>query len=57
MEDFLLNYVEEMAEVRDQEINRTQLCIIVDSIMENDELWDTIDSLVIAELNKIKEVK
>lgn len=54
MENFLLNYVEELAEEKDIELSRLQVCQIVNNLMDSDELWDTIDSFIHNELNNIK---
>jgi hypothetical protein len=54
MEEFFLNYVEELAEEKDLELSRLQVCEIVNNLMDSDELWDTIDSFIHNELNNIK---
>lgn len=54
MENFLLNYVEQLAEAGNKKLDTTQKCEIVNNLMDNDELWDTIDSFIYDEFDNIK---
>lgn len=54
MENFLLNYVEQLAEASDKKLDQDQRCEIVNNLMNNEELWDTIDSFIYDELDNIE---
>lgn len=54
MENFLLNCVEQLAEASDKKVSRDQIYEIVSNLMDNEELWDTIDSFIYDELDKIE---
>lgn len=54
MENFLLNYVEQLAEASDKKLDQDQRCEIVNNLMDNEELWDTIDSFIYDELDNIE---
>ena len=55
MEKFLRAYVKNILEVREETVSRMQLTSIVNSLMNNDELWDTFDSFVFEAIDE--EVK
>ena len=46
MEKFLKDYVKMYAETCEVKLNKTQLQNIVNNLMEEDELWDTVDSFI-----------
>ena len=46
MEEFLRDYIEMIAEARDQDINSEQLKNAVDFIKNNDEIWETFDNYI-----------
>lgn len=52
MESFLLSYVKELAEEKEMTLTNNQICRIVSDLMDSDELWDGLDSLI---HNKLKE--
>lgn len=54
MEDFLLNYVEQLAESNDKKISQDQRYEIVSNLMDNEELWDTIESFIYDEFDNIE---
>lgn len=55
MENFLLNYVENLAEAKEIELTKDQLCEVVNNLMDNDELWDTFDSFIHDELEEYEK--
>lgn len=52
MEEFLKDYVQIMAEVREIELNDSQLQVIVNNLREDESLWDIFDSYVNDEIDK-----
>lgn len=52
MEEFLKDYVQMIAEVRELELNNPQLQRIVNCLRADEELWDTFDSFVNDEIDK-----
>lgn len=46
MEEFLTDYVQMMAEAQDIELNRSQIKRIVNSLRDDESLWDMFDSYV-----------
>lgn len=46
MEKFLEDYVQMMAEVREKNLNNSQLQSIVNRIQSDETLWDIFDSYV-----------
>lgn len=46
MEEFLNNYVQMIAEARELKLNNPQLQSIVNSLQEDESLWDIFDSYV-----------
>ena len=46
MEKFLKDYVKMYAESSEVELNREQVATIVNRLMEEDEIWDTLDSYI-----------
>lgn len=52
MEEFLKDYVQMIAEAREIELNDSQLQVIVNSLREDESLWDIFDSYVNDEIDK-----
>lgn len=46
MEDFLTDYVNMYADARDIEIDDELMTTIVDGLMNEDEIWDILDSYI-----------
>ena len=46
MKEFLKDYVQMIAEVRNTKLNKSQLQTIVNNLREDDSLWDIFDSYV-----------
>jgi hypothetical protein len=46
MEEFLKDYVKAMAEARERSLNNAQLQSIVNSLQDEESLWDIFDSYV-----------
>ena len=55
MREFLSNYVEMIAENHDTNITKDELNRIVEYLMEEEEVWNLIDSIIINKLDD-KEV-
>lgn len=53
MKEFLTDYVKMIADNRETNLTKEQLNLLVDSLMENDELWDTFDSYIYDLLDRI----
>lgn len=53
MKEFLADYVKMIADNRETNLTNEQLNLLVDSLMENDELWDTFDSYIYDLLDRI----
>ena len=52
MEEFLKDYVQMIAEARDIELNELELQRIVNSIRDDESLWDMFDSYVNDEIDE-----
>lgn len=46
MERFLKDYVKMYAESSEVDLNKDQVTSIVNRLMEEDEIWDTLDSYI-----------
>ena len=46
MEKFLKDYVQMYAESSEVDINRAQVATIVNRLMNEDDIWDTLDSYI-----------
>ena len=46
MKKFLRDYVKMIADNHETPLTEDQLTLLVDSLMENEELWDTFDSYI-----------
>lgn len=46
MEEFLKDYVKTMVEARERNLNNAQLQSIVNSLQDEESLWDIFDSYV-----------
>lgn len=46
MEEFLNDYVQMIAETRELKLNQSQMQSIVNSLQEEESLWDIFDSYV-----------
>lgn len=46
MEEFLTDYVQMMAEAQEIDLNPAKVASIVNSLQQDEELWDTFDSFV-----------
>ena len=55
MEDFLKDYVEMMADARDMNLSDEQLQEVVNSLQDNEELWDIFDGYVGDELDAVED--
>lgn len=55
MKEFLADYVKMIADNHETNLTNEQLNLLVDSLMENDELWDTFDSYIYELLDRIDE--
>ena len=55
MEEFLKDYVEMMADVRDMNLSQAQMQDIVNNLSGNEELWDIFDGYVGDELDAIED--
>lgn len=55
MKKFLTNYVKMIADNHETELTKEQITLLVDSLMENDELWDTFDSYIYDLLDRLNE--
>lgn len=53
MKEFLADYVKMIADNHETNLTNEQLNLLVDSLMENDELWDTFDSYIYELLDRI----
>jgi hypothetical protein len=51
MEEFLRNYVQMMAEQQEIELDEARMLEIVNNLMGEDEIWDTLDSHINNKLN------
>ena len=51
MEEFLTNYVQMIAEARELELNNSQIKRIVNSLRDDESLWDMFDSYVNDEID------
>lgn len=56
MREFLNDYVQMIAENHDSNITKDELNSIVEYLMEEEEVWNLIDSIIIDKLDN-KEVK
>lgn len=54
MEDFLRDYVQMMAETQDVELDESKLQEIVNKLMGEDEIWETLDMYVNNELEGVR---
>lgn len=55
MKEFLTDYVKMIADNHETDLTNEQLNLLVDSLMENDELWDTFDSYIYELLDRVDE--
>lgn len=55
MEDFLKDYVEMMADARDMELTPDQIQDIVNSLQEDEDLWDMFDGFVNDQLDTVED--
>ena len=55
MKKFLRDYVKMIADNQETDLTKDQLTLLVDSLMENEELWDTFDSYIYDLLDRIDE--
>ena len=55
MKEFLRDYVKMIADNHETTLTKDQLTLLVDSLMENEELWDTFDSYIYDLLDEIDE--
>ena len=55
MEDFLTDYVEMMADAKDMELTPNQIQEIVNSLQNNEELWDIFDGYVSDQLDILED--
>lgn len=55
MKEFLADYVKMIADNHETDLTKEQLNLLVDSLMENEELWDTFDSYIYDSLDEINE--
>lgn len=56
MEEFLKDYVQMITEANDIELSESKLQEIVNSLRDEEELWDTVDSFVNEEIARaVKE--
>ena len=53
MKEFLRDYVKMIADNHETTLTEKQLTLLVDSLMENEELWDTFDSYIYDLLDRI----
>ena len=53
MKEFLTDYVKMIADNRETNLTKEQLNLLVDSLMENDELWDTFDGYIYELLDRV----
>lgn len=53
MKEFLRDYVKMIADNHETALTEKQLTLLVDSLMENEELWDTFDSYIYDLLDRI----
>lgn len=56
MREFLNDYVQMIAENHDSNITKDELNRIVEYLMEDEEVWDLMDSIIIDKLDN-KEVR
>lgn len=54
MEKFLKDYVKMFAECNDDELTKQQISQIVNSLMMEDEIWDTLDHYIDSYIADIK---
>ena len=55
MEKFLKDYVKMYAETAEVELTKDQLASIVNRIMNEDDIWDTMDSYISDYLEEMEE--
>lgn len=55
MEEFLKDYVEMMADARDMELSPDQIQEIVNSLQEDEDLWDMFDGFVNDQLDTVED--
>ena len=53
MEKFLKDYVKMMAEEKAAKLSKDEIKTIVNNLMDEDEIWDVLDSYVNAEIEEI----
>lgn len=53
MKEFLRDYIKMIADNHETKLTKDQLTLLVDSLMENEELWDTFDSYIYDLLDRI----
>ena len=52
MKDFLTDYVNMILDVKDLDINDSQFDNIIDSLCNDEELWDYVDSTIFETIAK-----
>ena len=55
MEDFLKDYVEMMADSRDMNLSKEQIQEVVNSLQEDEDLWDMFDGYVNDQLDTVED--
>ena len=56
MEKFLKDYVKMYVETAEIKLNREQVATIVNRIMEEDDIWDTMDSYITDYLEEMEVI-